>query len=474
MSDYAESPSHSPRNRSPFADAWRDLKELLALSFPVIIAMATHTLMGFVDTAMLASYGPNELAAVGASGVIAFTVIAFIFGTSNCTSTFVSQSMGRGELGECARYTWQGVYFGLAAQLLVIPIALGGPLIFAAFGHEKALQGLESQYFAIRMAHVAATAAYAALSSFFQGIGRPGLPMVAAIIANLFNAALDYVLIFGVWGFPEMGIRGAAIATTVASYLQVLILFGFFLHRAMHERFGTRSSWRLDLGRLRRLLWIGAPAGLNFMLDVASWAVFTNLLIGKLGRNILAANTATHSIMGLSFMPAVGLNKGVTVLVGQYIGRRNIPAAKRMAYLGIGVAMVFMVLMGLVFLVFREPLIAFFVRPGPKLSEAARLEIIRTGSVMLLLAALFQAFDAVGIVATGALRGAGDTRFAAVVCVASAWGILLPLGYALTFPAGLGYVGAWIAAAIHIAIVGLCLFWRFASEAWRKIDIFAG
>jgi putative MATE family efflux protein len=347
----------------------------------------------------------------------------------------------------------------------VVPFALVAPLLFAAFGHEAPLQGLETTYFRIRMAHVLGTGTYAALSSFFQGIGRPKIPMYAALVANLFNAVLDAFLIFGVGPIPAMGIAGAALATALASYFQSVLLLGAFLWGPLHARFRTRDTWRFDWARFKRLLNIGAPAGASFSLHVASWAIFTNLLIGKLGRDILAANNVCHSILGLSFMPAVGLNKGITVLVGQYIGKRQIPAAKRRAYVGIGLAMVYMGLCGLIFVLFRRPIIRLF---------HAAPTIVETGSRMLILAAIFQAFDALGIISHGALRGAGDTKVPAIVDIAAGWFLLLPLGYVLTFPLGWGYVGAWTAAAVQIATVGIIFFARFVSEAWRKIDIFAG
>lgn len=453
-------------------DAWRDFREVMEISLPTIVAMASHTVMGFIDTIMLAHYGTNELAAVGAAGVMSFVVGAFIFGTASCTSTFVSQCMGRGEPQECARYTWQGIWFGMGAQALVVPLIVWPDAVFALFDLEAAVSGPAGQYFGLRMAHMAGTAGYAALSSFFQGISRPGIPMWVAIISNLFNAGADWALIFGKLGFPAMGIGGAAWATVAASYLQVLLLLAAFLSGPMHERFRTRSCAGPDLRRFWRLMAIGAPAGLNFMLDVASWAVFTNALIGPLGRNVLAANTATGQITSLSFMPAVGVNKGITVLVGQYIGRRDFAAAKRLAYLGLRLAMAYMAVMGLLFLLFPGPLMGMFV--PQRAAAASRVEILDIGRKMLIFAAVYQAFDAIWIVMMGALRGAGDTRFPAVVCVGLAWGFLLPLGYLLTYRLGWGYVGAWTASAVHTAVAGLVLLWRFASGGWRKIDIFKG
>jgi len=449
---------------APLAAAWRDLAAVISISFPVIVAMASHTLMGFVDTWLLAEYGRDEVAAVGAAGSVVFIFIAFVFGTSNCTSAFVAQSLGRGSPGDCSRYAWQGVYFGLLAQVALLPVIVLAGHIFAAFGHESQVQAMETIYLRLRLLHAAGTAAYAALTSFFQGIGKPVIPMYAALIANVFNAILDAVLIFGLWGFPEMGITGAALATVVASYFQVALLFAWFFRGTMRRAFATGAHWRPDLARFAQLMRIGAPAGLSFMLHTASWAIFTNILIGRLGSDILAANNITHAIIRLSFMPAIGVSKGVTVLVGQSIGRRNIPTAKRRAYAGMGLAMFYMTLMGLLFVAFRGQIIRLFR------DEA---QIVEAGTRMLILAAVFQAFDALGIVSYGALRGAGDTRFPAIVDVASGWLLLLPLGYALTFPLGLGYVGAWAAAAFQIAVVGTIFFLRFIGEAWRKIDIFA-
>ena len=239
--------------------AWSDLREVMGISAPVIVAMASHTMMGVVDTVMLAHYGPNELAASGAAGVMAFVVSAFIFGTASCTSTFVSQSMGRGHFEECARYTWQGVYFGLVAQVMVIPMMLAPRAAFSIFHLGPEVEGPAGVYFGLRLAHVAGSAAYASLSSFFQGIGRPGIPMWAAIIANVFNAVAAYALIFGKWGCPELGIAGAAIATVAASYLQVFLLLAVFLAGPMHEQFHTRSHPGFDAARFGRLMAIGAP-----------------------------------------------------------------------------------------------------------------------------------------------------------------------------------------------------------------------
>jgi MATE family multidrug resistance protein len=460
----------APASR-PRSDDWHVLREVLGISAPIIVAMASHTLMGAVDTLILGHYSRDAVAAGGAAAGLTWTLLAFIFGTATCTSTFVAQSLGRGTPEECARYTWQGIWFGVAAQALAFPFILGpGPTAWLAglFGHEPSvLPYYEGVYLHLRMFHILGTTAYAALSAFFQGIGRPGIPMVAALIANVLNALLDVVMVFGLFGCPELGVAGAALATTLTSYLQAGLLLVAFLSVPMHDQFHTRTAWRFDAARLRRLLRIGSPAGLSMLLGAACGTVFTNSLIGGLGRDILAANNIVHQIAALSFMPAVGLHKGVSVLVGQAIGRRDIAAAKQRAYAALALAIAYMVPMGIVFFVFRGPLIRLFLD-----DPWAYPDLLAAGRTMLVFAALFQAFDAVGIVCLGALRGAGDTRFPALVSAGLAWGFMLPLGYLLRDSAGLGYVGVWVAAAIETALCGLLMLWRFSSEAWRKIDIF--
>jgi Na+-driven multidrug efflux pump len=186
-------------------------------------------------------------------------------------------------------------------------------------------------------------------------------------------------------------------------------------------------------------------------------------VIGRLGADALAGNNAATSFMQLSFMPAYGLSIGLTALVGRYIGRGDYRAAKRRAYLGMACACSYMTLMGVVFYIFRRPLIGLF-RHEPA--------VIAAGSLILTYIPLFQFADAFGIVSAGALKGAGDTRFPAVAQIVFAWLFFLPLVFVLGNPRVGGLRGAWAAATIYIWVYDLVLLWRFVGERWRKINIF--
>ena len=439
------------------------LKAVLTMSLPIIVAMASSTIMHFVDAWMVSRVGTEEIAAVGPAGSWVFILIAFLIGVLSCTSTFVGQSFGAGNYRDCARYAWQGVYIALVlggAATLLWPVA---PAMFAAIGHGARVQEREVIYFQIRLFSISGMAMSVALGSFFQAISRPRIPMVVVIFANVVNTVLDYILIFGKLGFEPMGIGGAAIATVIASSLQGVTMLLVFLAPPFNRRFSSWQMARWDWHRIGRLFNVGWAAGVNFALDVASWSVFTNFLVGRLGDIPLAASNIAGQIMHLSFMPAVGLSIAVTALVGQCIGRKEIIAAKQRTYVALKLAMTYMFAMGMLFLLFRRQFISFF-RNDP--------EVVAIGSGILIVAAVFQIFDAISIVSGGALKGAGDTRWMAIFSVSYAWLVFLPTSYILAFRLHLGALGAWIGAAAYIFCLGVTLLLRFRSEKWRKIDIF--
>ena len=442
---------------------WADLGEVVRLSLPIIITMGSQTLMMFVDALLVGRFGKDELAAAGPAGLTFMVFGSFMLGLVSCNNTFVSQCLGRGDLGACARYTVHCIYIGFLTQVLILPFIAGAPLIFRLFGHGPAVMGLEVVYFRVLALRVAAMSVVASLATFYQGTGRPIVPMVTGIIANGFNFGLDLLLIFGNMGFPRMGLLGAGISTSLASCVEAVILLALYMSSREQARFSTRSWAPWEWKKVTQILRIGIAAGVTYALDLGSWAIFVSFVIGKFGADALAGNNAATSFMQLSFMPAYGLSIGVTALVGRYIGQGDYRAAKRRAFLGMACACCYMSVMGTVFYIFRQPLIGLF-RHEP--------EVIAAGSLILAYIPLFQFADAFGIVSAGALKGAGDTRFPAVAQIVFAWLFFLPLVFVLGNPHAGGLRGAWAAATVYIWAYDLVLLWRFVGERWRKINIF--
>jgi len=443
---------------------WAGLREVGFLAGPIVLGMMSHTIMQFVDVAMVSRLGSEALAAVGSAGLWVYILSTFLLGIVGCVSTFVSQCVGRDEKEHCAKYAWQGIYLSLVAGALSLALwPLAGPL-FRSMPHSETVTNYEITYFQVRLAGYVFLAWGASLAAYFQAIGRPMVPMGIAIFTNILNAALDYVLIFGIGPFPEWGVYGAAVATVIGQFAFVAVAQTIFLNSRSNRDFATRSTYAFDWHRMRELFRIGWPSGLTFLLEIMTWGIFTSWIIGKSGDIALAAHTAALTVMHMSFILGIGLNHAIAPIVGNWIGKGHPDVAIARTYTAIKIAVVYMTFMGIVFAVFGGDIIRIaFSQSG---------EVVSIGYKLLLLAAVFQAFDAVTIVSAGALRGAGDTRWMAFVMGIMSYGVFLPLAILLARVLGWEAVGAWVGATIYIIAVSGLIFYRFYSEKWRSINIF--
>ena len=443
---------------------WAGVSEVMQMSGPIILGSLSFTLMQFVDQIMVSMLGTNALAACGSAGIWSYIMGCLLFGVVGCVSTFVSQSYGRGDLSECARYTWQGIYLSGAAGVLALGLYPLAPCLFNAMGHNPEITHAEILFFRVRLLGYFAMAWTTALSSFFQGIGRPAIPMFAGIAANAVNLLLNYLLIFGHFGFPAMGIAGSALATVLASMFQGGVMQYVFMSRPFDQRYHSRHALAFNFRRCYELSRIGLASGIAVFMDVCNWGIFTSFVVGHFGATSLAAHNAAMAFMQLSFMPALGVNAGIAALVGQYIGRKDCDTAVARTYTGIKLTIAYMGMAGLIFGVFGKELMHYFFSNDP--------EVLSLGQKLLVLAAIFQAFDAINIVTMGALRGAGDTWWMAMLVSVGSYCFFLPLSLLLAFSAGWGAVGAWMGATTYIILLSGVVLFRFRQGRWRTIKIF--
>jgi len=440
-------------------------REVLAMAAPIILGSFAWVAMQFVDTMMVGWLGKEPLAAVGSANIWSYTLCTFFLGMVGCVSTFVAQSVGRGRKRDAGVYTWQGLYIAIGNIALALALLPATPALFGVMNHTPAVTALEIEYFTIRLLGFGFIAWHMALSSFFVSIQRPMIPTVVAIAANILNALLNYALIFGMWGFPRLEVAGAAYGTVAGLFFQAAALFVLFLHPSIAETYGSRVGWRPDFARMKELVRIGWPSGLNMLLDIATWAIFISFIVGSFGDHVLAAQNAVLSVMHISFMPAVALNQAITPIVGKYLGAKDIRRAKQRAYTATGMGAAYMAAGGLFFAFAGEWVLRTFFDADDSVAEIGR--------VFFYCAAVLQGFDAITIVMTGALRGAGDTRFMAIVMLVGAYCLFIPLALLLAFPLGLGPIGAWVGASAYIIILAGVVLWRFGSERWRSIQIFS-
>jgi putative MATE family efflux protein len=299
-----------------------------------------------------------------------------------------------------------------------------------------------------------------ALGSFFRGIGDTRTPLIAALIAEAVNAVLAYGLVLGHFSLPKLGVAGAGLATSIAEWVGALIMLGAFLHRRVRREYAT-GIVAPKLAEIRRFLWTGAPIGGQWVLDMSSFAIFTTL-VARMGTASMAANQSMLSLLSISFMQAIGIGLATTTLVGRYKGAEDLASATRSYHSAMKIAVGLALVIAALFVLAPELLIRMYT------SDA---EVLALARPLLALGAAFQLFDALQIVAAGALRGAGDTRWPFLVQTSLAWLVRLPLAWLFAIVLGYGVVGAWYAEFAFILALSVAVMWRFRTGVWKEVRI---
>ena len=478
-------------SESPTLQAHKSpLHEVFSLAWPTVLTMTSYTVMQFVDSLMVGQVSPIAVAAQGNGGIWAFAPISMGIGLLTVVNTFVAQNLGAGRTGAAPRYAWAGLWLSVAFWVVVmLPIAAGLPLLFGLMQHDAELVELETGYGRILLVGGVLTVAGRAMHQFFFGLHRPKVITVSAAVGNAVNIVVNYILIFGaagltvrgadgsvLWslpgvpGVPAMGLYGAALGTLVGTAVELVIPFCVFLGPRMNAELKSRSAWRPSLKPMRELLRLGWPPAVQYVNELICWALFMTVLVGHFGENHMTAGWIALKYMHLSFMPAVGFSVAVSSLVGRYIGAEDPDTAVARARLGTALAVGYMTVCGILFFALRHSLVGAFVGGDVTAEDAA--DIVRIGGYLLICAAVFQTIDALGILYSGALRGAGDTVWPGVIGMIYSWTLIVGLGWAIIalWP-GLESIGPWIAASIFIIAFGVTMMWRFESGRWRSINL---
>ncbi|MHC4132875.1 MAG: MATE family efflux transporter [Planctomycetota bacterium] len=441
------------------------IKYMLKLATPMIVTTVSFTIMQFIDRFMVSLLGTDALAAILPAGFVSFVPASFAMAAIISVNTFVSQSLGRGEKDRCANYCWQSIYMGLAYFLVVLSIMWPtAPAIFKILGHPAEVVELEVIYLRIMLYAQFMTVLVWSSSQFFMGIHKPIIIMYAALVSQIVNITANYILIFGKFGFPAMGIAGAGWGTFVGVSFGAGIRMAMYLSPKIHKEYKSRRIFRIDFLKIRDLLKVGFPAGIGFMINMAAWAIILFGLAGKFGKEALAATSAVFSCMNFSFMPIVGLGMALTAAVGKSIGKERKDIAIKQTGICLRVALIYMGFVGLCFLLFRKPLMGFWSSDD---------KVIEIGVKIFVFASVFQIFDAFVITYNDALRGAGDTLWLAMVEAVAA-SVIMGLGglCMLFFFPQFGVMGAWFVATLKIIMVAYAYRWRFKSNRWMEIDLF--
>lgn len=439
----------------------RPIVELLSLALPTVAQMASYTIMQFIDTWMLSRLGDVAATAASNSGILAFSIVSFGMGTVVLVNTLVSQNFGARRFDQCGQYLWQGIWLGLFYGVAVLPLISLSNAIFGLFHHPPLQAALEAEYYRIVLLSAGVKLVSCAIGQFFLGINRPGAVLMSAFTGVSINAAAAWCIVLGHGGFASHGVAGAAWAQNIGVTCELFVLVILVIPIAIRRQYGLLDA-RLRPTKFATLIRIGLPSGCQWLSDVLAWSLFANGVLGVLGPAAMAANTFTFRYMVVSFLPVYGLSVAVTALVGRYIGRGQPDIGARRAHLGLLVALLYVVCCGTCFIVFRRTLIHVFSNDP---------EVIRIGSIYLILISLYEISDALYIMYVGALRGAGDTLYPTLASATLCWSIVVVGGYLVASSHRNWVGGPWLVACGYGWTIGSGMLFRFIRGRWKQIRI---
>jgi MATE family multidrug resistance protein len=440
---------------------WAEVPYNLKLATPVVLGMLGHTLVAFADNIMVGQLGPAELAAVSLGNSFLFIAMSVGLGLSTAITPLIAEADGFKKSFEIKKVFKHGVLIcGIVGVLLTGVVLFSVPLL------HKMKQPEEVLVFAVPFLSIVGVSLiplmlFQAIKQLCDGLSRTRLPMYASIIGNLLNVVLNYLLIFGNHGFPQMGVAGAALGTLISRVFMLILLLVFLKRSTYFSPFLTDLRWRLVSWRFsRRILALGLPSSFQVFFEVT---LFTSAiwLSGILGTLYQAANQIALNLASMTYMVGIGLNVAAMIRVGNQKGRKDYRRLNEVAQSIFFLTVVIELLFAIVFLAARHVLPELYLDANDPLNRADNLIVMTLASELLLWAAVFQLFDGLQVVIIGALRGMQDVNFTAYITFIAYWLVGFPVCYYLGLHTALASQGIWIGLTLGLTVSALLLYLRF-------------
>ncbi len=442
---------------------FRPVKSILILAWPVVIEMGLHTFVWIFDTAMVMRLGAREATAVEFGAIILFNSLFILGALGIGANSLVARYTGANELKTAAKTGGQALSISFLITLVFTAISIVGyQYFFSAIIKDAITVALAEEYYYYALVSGGfALLPLVVASGIIRGVGNTRVPMIIALIANTYNVIGDYLLIFGNYGFPALGVKGAALATGSAQLIALILSLGYlFMHRGILP-FNWQSLFPLDKAIINKVLKLSIPAGAEELTNSGS-RMITAGWITFLGPVAFAANAAAIAAEAFSFMPGQAFAIAATTLVGQRLGAGYVKQARDSGYWAVVSATILMSLFGLVFFFMPYLVMSLFDPPDP--------EVLRLGILCLQIAAFEQPFIAISMGFSGALKGLGDTRGPFRVGLYTNLLLRLPLIYAAIYIWQLEIYHIWWITAFQYAVSSLLLYMRYRKKDWAKLE----
>ena len=417
-----------------------------------MLSQLGQVLVGVADSLMVGHLGAEPLAAASLANVIFYVIMVFGLGVSLAVTPLVAAADGEKDASKIRSIFSNGLLVNTVLGILLALVTVASTPVLYSLNQPPPVVTLAIPYLNIITVSVIPYMIFQSLRQFAEGMGNTRQAMYITLTGNALNIVLNYLLIYGKMGFPELGLNGAGWATLIARSVMAFLM-GLYIYRAPKFRPFRAAFLVSDISKkvIRRILNVGIPAGFQFVFEVSAFG-FAAIMMGWLGTQNLAAHQIAINLASISYMMSTGIASAATIRVGNQFGRRdllNLRAAGNTCFVMVSL---FMACAAVIFLGFKNVLPTLYIsEPG----------VIDIASQLLIVAAFFQISDGVQVVGMGALRGIEDVRIPTVIAITAYWIIGLPAGYLLAFSLGMGATGIWYGLLIGLSLAAVLLFYRF-------------
>lgn len=435
-------------------------KAVLVLGIPLIGSHLAQMVIGMTDTVMMGWYGVEDLAAMVLASSMFFLLFIVGAGFSFAVMPMVANAASAGDDVQIRRVTRMGFWASVFFAILVLPIMWWSGALFLGLGQEPVVAQLSQDYLRITAIGLFPSLFVMVIKSYLAALERTQIVLWVTVAGALVNGILNYALIFGNWGAPELGIQGAAIASVMMPIASVPLLL-VYIKRNMPEHALFQRIWRFDREAFGQVFRLGWPIGLTNLAETALFSA-TAIMMGWVGTLELAAHGIALQWTAVAFMVHVGLGNAATIRAGRAVGRADAAGLRRGGIATLVMALMLSCLAVVLFLSVPEFLISIYLDSA----EPSRDQIIAIGVNLLIMAALFHVADSAQVIALGLLRGVQDARVPLILAVISYWMFGLPAGYLFGFVWGYGAVGVWMGLVCGLTLAAILLNYRFWTKGW--------
>lgn len=432
------------------------------LAYPVMLSQLSHVMVGVTDSIMVGHVGATSLAASSLANVIFNLLMLFGIGVSYAITPLVATAEGENNHKGISDTLRHGLMISIVNSLVLIAIILLGKSVLYYIDQPVEVVDLAIPYLSILAYSLFPVLIFQTFRQFAEGLSNTRIAMIIMLFSVILNVLLNYIFIYGHAGFPAMGLLGAGYGTLISRIVMMAAIVGYIYFARQFRLYRSGFSFGAYSKKLfDKLLYIGIPAGMQFIFEVAAFD-FSAIMMGWLGTKTLAAHQIAINLATLSYMTTSGLASAATIRVSNELGKRNIKGMREVAYTLLMMAMVFMTLWAILFIIYRNFLPTIYVDD---------IEVIQIAAPLIVIAGFFQLSDGAQVVCAGALRGLQDVKVPSLFIFVAYWIIGLPLGYWLGFKAGYGGQGIWFGLLIGLTLTALAMFFRFRTLSKNLLQL---